>query len=171
MIYHITSRGQKTGPAKFNKPGKYFTLRNTLMYFPKQNVVSSKRVNISYDDVEKLISFDPDKGGEFCITKSNGRAHIGIHSEKLKKMKKRMPQGAYIPVKWKSVPSSYRNNSSITKSHKVFKFDPELTAHLYKTTFSTARKFKKKRVSKKTRKKISSSLRAHYRGRRAASKK
>lgn len=178
MITHITSRFNKTCPvkAKAKKPGKYFTLKRTLLYFPTHSAVPSKRVNISYGSTEGVISFEPDKNGQLCITKSGSRAHIGLHSVALKTMGKKMPHGAYVPMKWNNVPSSYKADPLVSKSHHFFSFDPNLTAQLSTPVSGAAVSTRKcKRLKSSKRKKltkkginISRSLKAYHRGRKDA---
>ena len=179
MATHITNRLKKAcSTKKSKKPGKYFTLSRTLVYFPTHNAVPSKRVNITYEHTipnEKLISFDPDVNGKLCITKSGSRAHIGLHSGGLKTMAKRMPHGAYVPIKWNNVSAAYKAKPGVIKSHHVFRFDSDLTGQLMRNVTSVSRsststKRRKRKTLSKAGKNISRSLKAYHRGRKSALK-
>ena len=96
----------------------------------------------------------------------------------LKTMGKQMPHGAYVPIKWNDVPASYKADPNVSKNHRVFRFDSDLTAQLSSTTSRrtvSARKCKRRKSSsrKKLTKKginISRSLKAYHRGRKSAQK-
>lgn len=170
MIRYIRNQPQQKKLATPTKSKKSFTLGTKIVYFPATNVVSSRRVDVVYDDERLIVGFQSNKTGRCCITKSKGRAHICISkSNGLNLLKKYMPQGTYIPIKWNNVPAALKAKSTLTKSDRIFMHDSIFPTGGGSPT--SVKKFKKKRVSKSTRDKISSSLRAHYRGRKRALKK
>jgi hypothetical protein len=168
VIYQITNEPQQARPATPSRPKNYFTLGKVILYFPTEKVIKSRRVNVVYDDEELLVGFRANKNGRCCITKSKGRAHVGIaKSNGLDKLSKRMPKGMYVPVKWNNVPKLFR--AQLNKRDRIFRHESSLPTG--GSTQTSTKKFKKKRVSKSTRRKISNSLKAHHRGRKSALKK